>query len=433
MKNFFQFLSESAAQQAARMGLKGDGHGGWYDRNSGEFVAKTEKGVLKFYNKRQKVGQQDPAQTEKEKNLSQGTDAAPAQQEPVQQQAPAPEQQPAAQEPQQPVATPPPVEKTKGTLTIAFGRFNPPTIGHQQLMDTAAAASQADGGDYVIYPSRSQDKKKNPLDPDTKIAYMQKFYPNHAGNIVNDANTKTIFDVLRMAHNNGYAGVRIIGGADRVKEFEKLSNQYNGQLYNFDNIEIVSAGDRDPDAKGVEGMSASRMRLAAAEGDFKTFRSGLPPEVKPSEAKELFNILRGSMNVKEGWDIWEIAPKLDFQSLRENYITESIFRIGEVVENLNTGLIGRIIRRGTNYLICVTESGQMFKSWIKDLREYTEVKMDKAYRQPGKPNTLVGTIGYFKYAAQQTPGAVGTGKENLQPGGRAYGLNFINKYRKNKK
>jgi hypothetical protein len=179
MKSFFQFLIEAgtATQQAARLGLVGDGHGGWYDKTSGEFVAKTEKGTLKFYNKRQKVGQQDPAQTEKEKNLSQGTDAAPAQQEPVQQQAPAPEQQPAAQEPQQPVATPPPVPKTKGTLTIAFGRFNPPTIGHQQLMDTAAAASQADGGDYVIYPSRSQDKKKNPLDPRYKDFIYEKNVP----------------------------------------------------------------------------------------------------------------------------------------------------------------------------------------------------------------------------------------------------------------
>ena len=441
MKSFLQFITEAtASQQAQRLGLVGDGHGGWYDRQ-GEFVAKTEGGKLKFYNKRQNVGGKDPKQTEKEKTIASPgyQDPATAQQSQQQQapveQPPAPEQQ-AAQE--QPPAQYLPVPKTKGTLTVAFGRFNPPTIGHQQLMDVAAqSASQDDGGEYLIFPSRSQDKKKNPLDPDTKIAYMQKFYPNHAGNIVNDANTKTIFDVLKMAHNNGYAGVRIIGGADRVKEFEKLSNQYNGQLYNFDNIEVVSAGDRDPDAKGVEGMSASRMRLAAAEGDFKTFRSGLPPEVKPSEAKELFNILRGSMNVKEGWDIWEIAPKLDFQSLRENYITESIFRIGEVVENLNTGLIGRIIRRGTNYLICVTESGQMFKSWIKDLREYTEVKMDKAYRQPGKPNTLVGTAGYFKYAAKQTPGAIGTGEENLQAGGKAYRgydiKNFINKYRKNKK
>ena len=434
MKSFFQFISEaSASQQAQRLGLVGDGHGGWYDRQ-GEFVAKTEKGQLKFYNKRQKVGQKDGPQTEKEKTIASPgyNDPALAQQQAAQQQAPAPEQQAAAQE--QPPAQYLPVPKTKGTLTIAFGRFNPPTIGHQQLMDVAAqAASQDKDGQYLIFPSRSQDKKKNPLDPDTKIAYMQKFYPNHAGNIVNDANTKTIFDVLKMAHNNGYAGVRIIGGADRVKEFEKLSGQYNGQLYNFDNIEVVSAGDRDPDAKGVEGMSASRMRLAAAEGDFKTFRSGLPPEVKPAEAKELFNILRGAMSVKEGWDIWEIAPKFDFQTLRENYLTESIFRIGQLVENLNTGMVGRIIRRGTNYLICVTESGMMFKSWIKDLSEYTEVKMDRMYRSPGKPNTLTGTLGAFKYAAKQTPGAIGTGKENLQPGGIAYGVNFINKYRKDKK
>jgi hypothetical protein len=442
MKSFFQFLTEAApSQEAARLGLVGDGHGGWYDRQ-GEFVAKTEGGKLKFYNKRQRVGQQDPRQTEKEKNIasSQYNDPALTQQQapqqqapaPVEQQPPAPEQQAAAQE--APPAQYLPVPKTKGTLTVAFGRFNPPTIGHQQLMDVAAqSASQDQDGQYLIFPSRSQDKKKNPLDPDTKIAYMQKFYPQHAGNIVNDANTKTIFDVLKMAHNNGYAGVRIIGGADRVKEFEKLSNQYNGQLYNFDNIEVVSSGDRDPDAKGVEGMSASRMRLAAAEGDFKTFRSGLPPEVKPAEAKELFNILRGSMNVKEGWDVWEVAPKFDYQNLRENYLAEAIFRIGQLVENLNTGLVGRIIRRGTNYLICVTESGQMFKSWIKDLREYTEVKMDSPMRDSIHPNTLVGTLGAFKHFASMTPGAIGTGKENLQYGGRAYGIEFINKYRKKKK
>ena len=436
MKSFFQFITEAtASQQAARLGLVGDGHGGWYNRATGEFEAKTEGGQLKFYNKRQKIGQKDSKQSEFEKNIPLGSSAGSQQQvaqQAAQQQAPAPEQQAAAQEAQP--AQYLPVPKTKGTLTVAFGRFNPPTIGHQQLMDVAAqAASQDKDGQYLIFPSRSQDKKKNPLDPDTKIAYMQKFYPSHAGNIVNDANTKTIFDVLKMAHNNGYSGVRIIGGADRVKEFEKLSNQYNGQLYNFDNIEVVSAGDRDPDAKGVEGMSASRMRLAAAEGDFKTFRSGLPPEVKPSEAKELFNMLRGAMSVKEGCDVWEIAPKFDYQTLRENYIQNCIFSIGQLVENLNTGLVGRIIRRGTNYLICVTEENIMFKSWIKDLREYTEVKMDKKMRDRIHPNTLVGTLGAFKHFSDMTPGAVGTGKENLQPGGIAYGINFINKYRKKSK
>ena len=419
MKSFFQFLIEAgtATQQAARLGLVGDGHGGWYDKTSGEFVAKTEKGTLKFYNKRQKVGQQDPPQTEKEKNLSQGTQAAPAQ-EPVQQQAPVPAQQPAAQEPQQPVATPPPVPKTKGTLTIAFGRFNPPTIGHQQLMDTAAAASQADGGDYVIYPSRSQDKKKNPLDPDTKISYMRRMFPGHSERIANDASNKTIFDVLKKAHNDGYTNVRIVGGSDRVKEFDKLANNYNGQLYAFDNIEVVSAGERDPDAKGVEGMSASRMRLAAAEGDFRKFREGLPTDFKRKDAQELFDNLRLSMNIKEGWNLWEIAPKFDWTNLRENYIADRIYQIGSLVENLNTGLVGRIIRRGTNYLICVTEDQIMFKSWIKDVTEaYTEKKMSRKMRTPGKPNTLVGTDGYRKNVEDMTPGY-------------SWGIQFINKYRK---
>jgi hypothetical protein len=439
MKSFLQFISEAsdAATQAQRLGLQGNGHGDWYDRATGEFVAKTEGGKLKFYNKRQRVGK-DPNQTPHEKDVPSPSYNDPnAQQPPQQQQQPAPEQQPVAQEPQQPVATPPPVPKTKGTLTVAFGRFNPPTIGHQQLMDTAAAASQADGGDYLIYPSRSQDKKKNPLDPDTKISYMRQMFPSHSERIVNDAANKTIFDVLKKAHNDGYTNVRIVGGSDRVKEFEKLSNNYNGQLYAFDAIEVVSAGDRDPDAKGVEGMSASRMRLAAAEGDFRKFREGLPPDMKRKSAQELFDSVRASMGINESWNLWEIAPKFDYQTLRENYISEKIFQIGQLVENLNTGLVGRILRRGTNYLICVTESGMMFKSWIKDVMEtkkYTEVQMDKKMREPGKPNTLVGTSGFYKYVADMTPEAPET---NLQYGAKPYRgykasniKDFINKYRK---
>ena len=193
MKNFFQFLTESAAQQAARLGLEGDGHGGWY--KDGEFVAKTDKGRLKFYNKRQRVGQQDPPQTDKEKNLSHST-SAPAPEQPAVQQAPAQE-------------GPPAVEKTKGTLTIAFGRFNPPTTGHEKLLDTVAANS--DDGDYIIIPSRSQDKKKNPLDADTKVSVMRQMFPQHGERIVNDPQNRTIFDVLKKAHMDGYAGVRILG------------------------------------------------------------------------------------------------------------------------------------------------------------------------------------------------------------------------------
>ena len=417
MKSFLQFLSESASQQAARMGLVGNGHGDWYDKATGEFVAKTEKGRLRFYNKRQKVGGKDPAQTETEKNISNPNFVDPALQ---QQQAPAPQTEP------QPVAqqAPPenflPVEKTKGTLTIAFGRFNPPHLGHLQLMDTAAASAEQEGSDYMIVPSRSQDPKKNPLDADTKVTLMRSMFPQHSERIVNDGNTRTIFDVLKKAHNDGYTNVRIVGGGDRVKEFDKLANNYNGNLYAFDNIEVISAGDRDPDSDGVEGLSASRMRLAAAEGDFKTFRLGMPPEMKPKDARAVFDTVRQAMGIQDQvTEVWEIAPKFDAKTLRENYLSEKIFNIGQLVENLNTGLIGRIIRRGTNYLICVTEDNIMFKSWIKDVMESKRIKNITNVSGVPADQRLVGTDAYRKYV------------ETLVPG-HSWGIQFINKYRKSK-
>ena len=410
MKSFFQFLTESAAQQAARLGLEGDGHGGWY--KDGEFVAKTEKGRLKFYNKRQRVGQQDPPQTDKEKNLSQTTyEKQPAQEPAPQQQAAAPEQPAAQQAPEQ--EGPPPVEKTKGTLTVAFGRFNPPTTGHEKLLDTVASSS--DDGDYIIVPSRSQDKKKNPLDPDTKVSIMRQMYPNHSEKIVNDPQNRTIFDVLKKAHMDGYTNVRIVGGGDRVAEFEKLSNNYNGKLYAFDNVEVRSAGDRDPDGDDVSGMSASKQRKAAAEGDFATFRKGVPSSLNNKQARELYNNLRAAMQIKEGWNLWEIAPKFDWKNLRENFINEKIFRVGELVENVNTGLIGKIIRRGTNHLICVTEDKIMFKSWIKDVSE--AVTNSNAPSGVPADQRLVGTDAHRKYVEKMVPGS-------------EWGKQFINKYRK---
>ena len=397
MKSFLQFISESTAvQQAKRMGLVGDGHGGWYSKE-GEFVAKTEKGQLKFYNKRQKIGKQDPPQTEREKNLSQSTTSQPQKDQPVE-------------------MKPPEVEKTKGTLTVAFGRFNPPTTGHEKLLNTVASSS--DDGDYVIIPSRSQDKKKNPLDPDMKVSVMKQMFPQHSEKIINDPGNKTIFDILKRAHNDGYAGVRIVGGADRQKEFDKLVNNYNGKMYQFDNIEVRSAGDRDPDGEGLEGMSASKQRKAAAENDFDGFLRGVPTTMNKKAARELFDNVRKSMKIKEGWDLWEIAPKFDWKNLRENYLSKKVFNIGETVQNINTGLVGRIIRRGTSYLICVTEDRIMFKSWLKDVTE----AVVNGTTQSGVPASqrLIGTDAHRKYAETLVPGF-------------SYGKQFINKYRKKSK
>jgi len=429
MKSFFQFLSEAtqsqASMQAKKLGLKGDGHGGWVDR-SGKVVARTDQGKLKFIDGKQPKGEQEPKSAEKK--------AAPAASSPktkkVQQE---PQAAPTPTTAQQEI---PPEEEAPTLLTVVFGRFNPPTIGHEKLLKTAARMSS--GGDLKIYPSRTQDPKKNPLDPDTKIAYMKKMFPDYEQNIINDSEMKSIFNVLVTAAEDGYTDVNIIVGSDRQAEFENLAQKYNGDLYNFNLIRVISAGVRDADAEGVSGMSASKIRKAVLDDDLASFRRGTPKTLDDGDTKILFDAIRQGMSVKkskvkkESYSLWEIAPKYDMKNLRENYVRGRIFKLGDTVQNLNTGLVGDVMRRGTNYLICVTEEGYMFKSWIKDLMEYSEVKMDSEFRLPGKPNTLVGTKGYFKYSSRMTPGVVGTNKQNLQKGGKAYGINFINKYKKQK-
>ena len=450
MKSFLNFLVEtSASQQAQRLGLEGDGHGGWYDRSNGEFIAKTVKGTLKFYNKRQVVGMKDPAQSEQEKNYSDPNTQVP----PEGQQAPPAEPTPEEIEAEQQAAVrsnlqspdlaagPAPVPKTKGTLTLAFGRFNPPHAGHGKLMDIAAQSAAETEGDYVIVPSRSLDPKKNPLDADSKISTMRSLFPDHAEKIINDPQNNTIFDVLKKAHNDGYANVRIVAGDDRVKQFDKLSQNYNGQLYDFEGLETVSSGQRDDDAEGMEGYSASRMRLAAIEGDFKSFYNNLHTEVpaldetgapiegqmdlvpimKRKQAKDYFMNVRqamGAEQVQECWNIWEIAPKEDPENLREAYISKEIFDIGTKVEDVTTGLTGRIIRRGANHLICVTEDEMMFKSWVKDVSE----AIVNGTTISGVPadQRLVGTDAHRRYVESMVPGST-------------WGISFINKYRKSKK
>ena len=481
MKSFFQFLNEAAQSQASmqakKLNLKSDGHGGWLD-SRGEFVAKTEKGKLVFYDRGRVEGVKDQPKG------AVGKSPAPEKPEAKPTAAPAPKAPPKAETPTADVPT------DSDTLTVVFGRFNPPTVGHEKLLKAARKAST--GGDLKIYPSRTQDPKKNPLDPDMKISYMKKMFPDFEENIINDAEMRSIFNVLIAAAEAGYANVNIIVGSDRQAEFENLAQKYNGDLYEFDLIRVVSAGVRDADAEGVEGMSASKMRKAVIEDDFESFRRGTPKTLDDGDTQALFDAVRQGMGAKKKKvaELWQIAPKYDAETLRENYIRGKIFRIGDVVENLNTGLVGEVMRRGTNYLICVTEEGYMFKSWIRDVMEaeaevpstnlkklvkkavnrrdhnidgfvdkedpkvgpygafipqarnvpknfreaYQEKRVERKMRVPGKPNTLVGTGGYFKYAVDMTPGFNPGDKTNLQPGGKPYSgykqiKEFINKYK----
>ena len=189
--------------------------------------------------------------------------------------------------------TPPEVEKTKGTLTIVFGRFNPPTIGHEKLLDKLEEIS--DNNDYLIFPSKTQDKKKNPLHPDMKISFMKQMYPRHKEKIIDNPEIKTIFDALVKSHIDGYTNIRILGGSDRVEEFERITKNYNGKLYDFEKIEVISAGNRDPDSEGLEGVSASNQRQFASDNDYTNFIKGIPEKMDKKVVRELFDTLRGEM------------------------------------------------------------------------------------------------------------------------------------------
>ena len=406
MKKFSQFLSEAGettvSAQARKMGLKGDGHGGWYDQQ-GKFKAKTVDGKLKIFS-----GREAKAEEEKQNKKKAAADnVRSAAKTPAA--TPAQKKQPAQQQKKQTQAAPkaeaPMDEMAETGAVIVFGRFNPPTIGHEKLLKAAATQAKREGADLAIYPSRTQDKKKNPLDPKTKIGFMKTMFPDYQDNIFDDNNAKTIFDVLSAKYQVGYKSITIMVGQDRLAEFQGLAQKYNGSdLYSFDEIKVVSAGARDPDADDVSGMSASKLRAHAVENDFNAFSKGVPNKMTVIQKKEMFNAVRKSMNIKE--ELWQIAPKFDPESLRESYVKGKIFKIGDIVENLNTGLIGQVNRRGTNYIICVTEDGIMFKSWLRDIKEYTEVKMDSAMRDKKHPNTLVGTAGFLKYVQSMTPGAM---------------------------
>lgn len=359
MKKFSAFISEAkeslASQRAKKMGLRGDGHGSWYNA-AGEFIAKTEGGELKFYTKGQRTPGKDVPPDQQKK---------PQEFQKVQQQEPAPE------------------DSEGKKVTLVFGKFNPPTKKNLQLFNYAKIV--AAGSDLRIYPSRSQDSNMNPLKPDTKIEFMKKMFPSFKDNIVNDDESNTIFDVLKKIENDGYSDVTIVVGSDRLGEFKSLAQKYNGTLYNFDDISVVAGTEKDDDNE-----MSSKMREFVSQDNFASFKSGLPSNFKDGE--KLFKKVKSGMRLdakKEGVELWRIAPKLRYKNLRDNYIGGNIFKSGTIVENINTGLRGKIIRRGTNYLICATEENLMFKSWITDVVEkksFTDVSGVPAdQREVGTP------------------------------------------------
>ena len=179
-------------------------------------------------------------------------------------------------------------------IVFTFGRMNPPTVGHQKLVDKVKSVAKAQKADARVYLSHSQNNKKDPLDYDTKINLAKKAF----GSTVTKSRARTIIDVMKELTAQKYTDVVLVVGSDRIKEFKTLLDKYNGKDYNFDSIKYQSAGQRDPDAEGVSGMSASKMRAAAKEGDLKAFKSGLPKPLQ-SSAQKIYDMLRDIMETEE--------------------------------------------------------------------------------------------------------------------------------------
>ena len=273
------------------------------------------------------------------------------------------------------------------TIVFTFGRFNPPTTGHEKLIKKVA--SVAGSQDFRVYPSHTTNPKKDPLPQSLKIAYMRKMFKKYSRNIM-ASKAKTAIEIAVELYDQGYKNLTMVVGSDRVKEFDGILNKYNGVegkrhgYYKFDDIDVVSAGERDPDAEGVEGMSASKMRGAAVGGDKDSFLQGVPSGFKDGE--KLYRDVRKHMGIREERDMGVMS---DFESMRDAYLTGKIWNVGEAV--IVNGMEGEVVRKGTNYLSFVTEDGKVHKAWLHDI-ELGEImtplqklqKFDKSRTAAGK-------------------------------------------------
>ena len=245
-------------------------------------------------------------------------------------------------------------------LIFAFGRFNPPTTGHAKLMKEVITQARKNNANHVVYASASQDKRKNPLDVNTKVKFMKKMFPQNKIQAAGGSQ-RTFMEILKF-YDKMYGEIIMIAGSDRINEFQKLSDKYNGKDYNYKSIKVVSSGERDPDAEGVTGMSASKMREMAKNDDYRNFKKGVVG-LSDSDTKSLFNAVKKGMGINENIESFTNFINND---LREDYHQQRIFNIGDIVEHTD-GSKGMIVRRGSNY-VSYELDGLIKKAWLYDIQ-----------------------------------------------------------------
>ena len=299
-------------------------------------------------------------------------------------------------------------EATSTHIAFTFGRFNPPTIGHEKLINAVKAAA----GKYRIYVSKTHDIKKNPLDYNTKMQYLNAMFP--AANISNDK-MKTILEIVVSLYDEGWENITLVVGDDRIADFDKLLNTYNGVegkahgYYNFNSINVVSAGQRDPDAEGAEGMSASKLKAAAAEGDFETFKTGVAGDEKL--AQMMYNKVRAGMGIEESLQelvVKQQKPKLD---VLNNIASRSDGKPFPLSWNADSNEI----TVGGKIYVAPKEANKFLRFYDGQEKENQEL-MNKALQSASKTANLFKNIGIDFVWKQNENFADGKKKGKSRPG-----------------
>lgn len=296
------------------------------------------------------------------------------------------------------------IEEEK-VVFFTFGRMNPPTIGHEKLLDKLASLSKSSM--YRVYLSQTQDNKKNPLQYSDKVKSARKMFPRHARSIMSNKKVKTVFDALTALYDEGYVNITMVVGSDRVNEFDILINRYNGKkgkhgFYNFRKINVVSAGQRDPDAEGSEGASATKQREAAKSNDFTSFAQGLPKRVSNSDARKLFNSVRKGLGLNEQKEFKNHLQLNPISELRESYVDGKLFKEGDQVVIKDTGELGTIQRLGSNYVI-VEGTGNTYRKWLDAIERVDEKKPEyetASFSQSVSEQTEIFTVADFSTKKQ---------------------------------
>ena len=273
------------------------------------------------------------------------------------------------------------VEEEK-TLYFVWGRMNPPTAGHEKLLDFLK--SKAGRNPFRIYLTQSEDKNKNPIPFVQKVKFARKGFPQYARQIMLNKKLKTIFDAMTSFYDEGFRRVVIVAGSDRVNEYDITLNKYNGVrgrhgFYNFEKITVMNAGNRDPESKGVEGVSGTKLRGYAESGNFTKFVQYMPKKLSNSDVKKVFNAVRKGLGLKEEKEFKNHVQLEPVNNLRESYVNGELFKEGDQVVIKESGEIGTVKRLGSNYVI-IEGSGNQYRKWLDavELIDETQTKYEIA-------------------------------------------------------